>query len=52
MITVYFQPITEASYVNIPVISFCNSSSNVRYVDVAIPCNTNVSIIMIRLLLL
>ncbi|XP_003382764.1 PREDICTED: 40S ribosomal protein SA-like [Amphimedon queenslandica] len=35
------QPITEASYVNIPVISFCNSSSTVRYVDVAIPCNTN-----------
>ena len=33
------QPIVEASYVNMPVIAFCNTHSNLRGVDIAIPCN-------------
>lgn len=35
------QPVTEASYVNIPVIAFCNTNVPLRYIDVAIPSNTN-----------
>jgi len=35
-----YQPIVEASYVNMPVISFANTNSSLRGVDIAIPCNT------------
>lgn len=33
------QAVTEASYVNIPVISFTNTDSPMKNLDIAIPCN-------------
>jgi len=33
------QAVTEASFVNVPVISFCNTDTPMKFIDVAIPCN-------------
>jgi len=35
------QPLVEASYMNIPVIAFCNTAHSLRNIDIAIPCNTD-----------
>ena len=33
------QPVTEASYANVPVIAFANVDSPTRFIDIVIPCN-------------
>lgn len=33
------QPVLESSYVNIPVIAFCNTDCPAQHIDCAIPCN-------------
>merc|ERR550519_575408 len=33
------QPVTEASYANIPIVAFPNVDSPTKFIDIAVPCN-------------
>lgn len=38
-----FKPIKEGSYMNIPVISLCDTKNSLKYIDVVIPCNNDLT---------